>query len=115
MTAPSTSPAPDDRLQTLRQPLVTATGIILGFVLNFASSWVKSDTAVGEWMAFLIFGLVLAGMAALITVLARILRLGVPPAEAARYYGTTVRIFILGVSLAVGGVVLDMAGNFWSA
>ena len=96
-------------------PLVTATGIILGFVLSFASSWVKSDTAVGEWMAFLIFGLVLAGMSALITVLARILRLDVAPEDAAGYYRTTVRIFILGVSLAVGGVVLDMAGSFWNA
>lgn len=119
MTTPTsdtvTAAAPEDRLQTLRQPLVTATGIILGFVLNFASSWVKSDTAVGESMAFLIFALVLSGMACLITVLARILRLGVPPEHAGAYYATTVRIFIIGVSLAVGGVVLDMAGNFWSA
>lgn len=113
MTAPG--PAPEDRLATLRQPLVTATGIILGFVLNFASSWVKSDTAVGEWMAYLIFALVLAGMACLITVLARILRLGVPSEQSAGYYATTVRIFVIGVSMAVGGVVLDMTGNFWSA
>lgn len=36
----------DDRLQPYRQPMVTATGIILGFVLNFASSWVEGDSQV---------------------------------------------------------------------
>ena len=33
----------EDKIQTFRQPMVTATGIILGFVLNFVASWVKTD------------------------------------------------------------------------
>ncbi len=102
----------EDRLQTLRQPLVTATGIVLGFTLNFAAAWVKSDTAVSDGLAYVIFAAVLAGMALLILVLGRILRRDVPAEVTERYYAATVRLFIVGVSLAVGGVVLDMASNF---
>jgi len=32
---------PTDRISQYRQPMVTATGIFLGFMLNFASSWIK--------------------------------------------------------------------------
>ena len=42
----------EDKLQTFRQPMVTATGIILGFVLNFVASWVKTDSPVGDGLAF---------------------------------------------------------------
>lgn len=102
----------EDRLQTLRQPLVTATGIVLGFTLNFAAAWVKSDTAVSDALAYVIFASVLCGMASLIVVLARILRRDVPAERAEAHYSATVRLFLIGVSLAVGGVVLDMASNF---
>lgn len=81
----------DDPLQPYRQPLVTATGIMLGFVLNFANGWVKSDTPLGDVGAYTVGVLILVGLACLVTVLARILRIGVPAERAARYYGTTVR------------------------
>ena len=101
-----------DQLQPYRQPLVTATGIILGFVLNFASNWVKSDTPLGDTGAYSVGGLILLGMVCLITVLARILQIGVPSDRAAGYYRTTVRIFVAGVSLAVAGAMIDMYSNF---
>ena len=72
----------------------------------------KTDTAVGDWLAYLIFALVLSGVVCLITVLSRILQLGVAPDRTEAYYQATVRLFVLGVGLAVSGVVLDMAGNF---
>lgn len=103
----------DDALQARRQPVVTATGIILGFTLNFASSWVRSDTAVGERLAFVVAALVLVGVICLIVVLARILATGVRADEVEAYYRQTIRIFVVGVSLAVAGVVIDMASNFW--
>ena len=105
----------DDQLQPYRQPLVTATGIILGFVLNFASSWVRSDTPLGDAGAYTVGALVLVGMACLITVLARILQIGVPAERAARYYRTTVTIFITGVTLAVAGALIDMYSNFMTS
>ena len=41
----------EDKIQAFRQPLVTATGILLGFILNFMSSWVKSDVPFGDVLA----------------------------------------------------------------
>ena len=54
----------EDKIQTFRQPMVTATGIILGFVLNFVASWVKTDSPVGDGLAYLIGLCVVAGTAA---------------------------------------------------
>lgn len=103
----------DDKLQPYRQPLVTATGIILGFGFNFVNTWVKSDTAVNEFGAYLIGILTLSGMGCLIVVLARILRSGVPPEKVERYYSNTVRLFVTGVTFACLGAAVDMISNFW--
>lgn len=104
-----------DPLQARRQPLVTATGIILGFTLNFASGWVRSDTTVGERMAWAIALLILTGVVSLIVVLTRILDGDVAEADADEHYRQTVRLFILGVSAAVAGVMLDMGTTFWDS
>jgi uncharacterized membrane protein YjfL (UPF0719 family) len=102
----------DDKIQGYRQPMVTATGIILGFVLNFASSWVRTDSALPEVLAFVVFGLILIGMVCLVLVLNRVLRMGVPAATAERYYQRTLSLFIIGVSSAAAGILIDMLGNF---
>jgi hypothetical protein len=44
----------DDKIQAFRQPMVTATGIILGFMLNFAASWVKTDSPLGDELAYFV-------------------------------------------------------------
>ena len=44
----------EDKIQAFRQPLVTATGIILGFILNFASSFVKSESSVSDFTSYVI-------------------------------------------------------------
>ena len=51
----------EDKIQAYRQPLVTATGIILGFILNFASSFVKTDSPLSEIAAYIIGICVLTG------------------------------------------------------
>lgn len=104
----------DDKLQPYRQPLVTATGIILGFVLNFASSWVKADSLLSDGMAYFVGGCVLAGIVCLITVLYRVLRITYPKDHVAQYYIITLRYFIVGVSLAFFGAIVDMFANFMS-
>lgn len=104
-----------DPLQARRQPLVTATGIILGFVLNFASGWVRADTTVGERLAWAIALLITAGVVCLIAVLTRILSADVEPDQADVHYRTTTRLFIVGVSAAVSGVLIDMGTAFWDS
>lgn len=102
----------EDRLQAYRQPMVTATGIILGFVLNFSSAWVKGDSSISDGVAYAVFGLVIVGLLCLILVLSRVLRMGVEPERAAKYYSTTLTLFLVGVSCAVGGIMIDMFSNF---
>lgn len=60
----------------------------------------------------MIFGLVLLGVACLITVLCRVLSMGIGPDLATTYYSRTPLLFIGGASLAIVGAVLDMFSNF---
>ena len=102
----------EDKIQTFRQPMVTATGIILGFVLNFVASWVKTDSPVGDGLAYLIGLCVVAGTASLIFVLFRILNMDYPRERARQYYHRTLALFIVGITLAFLGVFMDMFVHF---
>ena len=52
----------DENIQAFRQPLVTATGIILGFILNYAANFVKAESTKSDGMAYFIGGCVLLGI-----------------------------------------------------
>ncbi len=102
----------EDKIQAFRQPMVTATGIILGFILNFASSFVKTDTQMSDSFGYLIWICILVGIGCLIIVLSRILRMDYPRDRSENYYNRTLRYFIFGVSIAFVGVLIDMFGSF---
>ncbi|MBL7978045.1 MAG: hypothetical protein JNN12_06870 [Bacteroidetes Order II. Incertae sedis bacterium] len=102
----------EDKLQTFRQPMVTATGIILGFVLNFASSWVKTESPLDDLLAYFVGTSVLIGTVSLIMVLYRILNMSYPRSSSESYYRTTLRLFIFGIGMAYLGVLVDMFANF---
>ena len=101
-----------DDLQPFRQPLVTASGIILGFVLNSASSFVRTDSDVNDGVAYGIGSLMLAGIVCLIIVLARALRMDYPRDSAKSFYHRTLILFLAGVSLSFAGALLDMWTHF---
>ncbi|HRR10082.1 MAG TPA: hypothetical protein PLO56_15435 [Rhodothermales bacterium] len=102
----------EDKLQAFRQPLVTATGIILGFILNFASSWVKTESPLDDMLAYFVGVAVLIGTISLIIVLYRILNMSYPRDASESYYHKTLRLFIFGVGMAYTGVLVDMFANF---
>ncbi|MBL7885376.1 MAG: hypothetical protein JNJ52_01395 [Flavobacterium sp.] len=102
----------EDKIQTFRQPLVTATGIILGFILNFAASFVKAENDSSDLNAYFIGVCILIGISCLIIVLARILKMNYPNQMAEKYYQKTLALFILGVSISFLGVLIDMFTNF---
>jgi uncharacterized membrane protein YiaA len=102
----------EDKIQAFRQPMVTATGIILGFVLNFVATWVKTDSLMGDGLAYLIGICVLAGSACLILVLFRVLNMDYPREQARQYYHRTLALFIAGITLAFLGVFMDMFVHF---
>lgn len=102
----------EDKIQTLRQPLVTATGIILGFLLNFSATFVKTESGLSDFMAYIIGICVLLGVISLIITLARILNLQYPRENAESYYQKTFYLFVFGVSISFVGVMIDMFSNF---
>ena len=87
----------EDKIQAFRQPLVTATGILLGFILNFMSSWVKSDVPFGDVLAGVVGICMLTGISCLIAVLYRILRMDYPREQGEQYYRRTLSVFVVGV------------------
>ncbi len=101
-----------DEIQAYRQPLVTATGIILGFILNFAATFVKSESQVSNFFAYIIGICILIGVICLIIVLNRILKKNYPKDTAEVYYQKTLAYFIFGVSISFIGVMIDMFANF---
>ncbi|MBL9156033.1 MAG: hypothetical protein JNJ70_01080 [Verrucomicrobiales bacterium] len=102
----------EDKLQSFRQPIVTATGILLGFILNFAANWVKSDSAMPDWLAYLVGVCVLAGIVLLVAVLYRVLRMDYPRDRAEAYHARTLRFLIVGVTLSFAGALIDMFSHF---
>ena len=105
----------EDKLQSFRQPIVTATGILLGFILNFAASWVKSDTPMPDWMAYIVGLCVISGITLLIRVLHRTLRMDYPREQAEAWHARTLKLLIIGVCLSFTGALIDMFSHFMSA
>ena len=87
-----------DRIDQYRQPMVTATGIFLGFLLNFSTSWVREaftryvfrDTVVAISIIICLFSL--------LVVLFRMLRMNYPE-EPERFYHRTLRLFLIGITV----------------
>jgi hypothetical protein len=89
-----------DELQPFRQPLVTATGILLAFLLNIAGSWVGkafSSTRVAEYLLAMS---ICIPIPLYIIVLYRILKLDYPRESYLKYYKKTLAIFISAVFIS---------------
>ena len=97
-----------DQLFNFRQPLVTAAGIILGFVLNFATELVKRDKK-NDIAALTILLLTLGGISLLIVSLYRILNNRYEREQAEKYYQRTLIYFMSGVILSFAGGLIKMA------
>lgn len=100
------TPTPDP-LQGYRQPLVTATGILLGFILNFMASWVKADSELSDLIAWIVAISLIVGIVGLIIVLYRALRRDYPIDRADAWHRTTLYLFVVSVAVAFAGVFID--------
>ncbi|MBX3242667.1 MAG: hypothetical protein KIT80_03905 [Chitinophagaceae bacterium] len=97
-----------DQLFNFRQPLVTAAGIILGFVLNFATELVKRDRK-SDVIAWFILIFTLIGITLLIISLYRILNNRYNRENADKSYNKTLNYFLAGVIFSFIGGLLKMA------
>ncbi len=96
-----------DQLFKYRQPMVTAAGIILGFILNFATDLVKRDRK-SDAIALSILFFTLIGIVLLIISLYRILNNRYNQKDADRYYHKTLNFFLWGVILSFVAGLLRM-------
>jgi hypothetical protein len=95
-----------DKIQQFRQPMVTATGIFLGFMLDFANGWLPNSFTIYRFRDVVIAGGTLASIALLIVVLYRVLRGDQPEDSASRFYKRTLRLFIIGISIPFFSAVI---------
>lgn len=102
----------EDKLQSFRQPLVTATGIILGFILNFAAAFVQTDSGLADLVSYSVGFCILVGICCLIVVLSRVLKMNYPKEKAEMYYQKTLTIFLFGLTISFIGVLIDMFASF---
>lgn len=96
-----------DQLFNYRQPMVTASGIILGFVLNFATGLVRRDNK-SDLIIILILLTTLIGIVCLIVSLFRVLNHNYDRENSAKYYSKTLKFFISGVIFSFSGGLIKM-------
>lgn len=86
--------------------MVTASGIILGFVFSFAGSWAKDPSVHASVTDYIITIGLVAGITLLILTLFRVLNNNYPTETAGQYYHRTLYIFTSGVILSFAGIVI---------
>lgn len=98
----------DDNIQNYRSSLVTAIGIILGFVLGFTANWATQPVAESNWSDLIVgMGLMTSVILQIIS-LYRILNNKYPKDKAGIYYRKTLRIFIIGLCVAFLGIIFSV-------
>jgi hypothetical protein len=98
----------DDNIQNYRSSLVTAIGIILGFVLGFTANWATQPVTETDWSDFVIGLGLLVSVVLQIIALYRILSNNYPKDKAGKYYQTTLRYFIVGLCCSFTGILISI-------
>jgi uncharacterized membrane protein YqhA len=102
----------EDKIQPYRQPMVTATGIFLGFTLNFASHWVTNAFASDRLKEIVIGTGLIVCITLLLIVLYRILKMDYPKENAQAYYKKTLVLFVTGIGIAFLAIIITMIESF---
>ena len=94
-----------DNIHQYRQPLVTATGIFLGFLLNFTSSWIRDAFTKNIFRDIVTAISVAISLSLLLLVLIRILRIRYPT-DTERFYHKTLVFFFFGIVIPFVGFLI---------
>ena len=88
-----------EKMSQFRQPIVTATGIFLGFMLNFTSSWLPNAFTRQIFKDAFVAISILLCIPLLVIVLFRILRMNYPTHSVDTYYKRTLKYFLIAVTI----------------
>jgi heme/copper-type cytochrome/quinol oxidase subunit 2 len=102
----------EDKIQHYRQPMVTATGIVLGFILNFASQWATNAFTNYRFKEFVIGISLCICIPVLLAVLYRVLNMHYPREKAASYYQHTLVLFITGIGIPFLAIIIVMIESY---
>lgn len=103
----------DDQIQNYRQPMVTVTGILPGFILNFAVSWVQYPYTITRLRDVVALCSLSSSVILLLIVLYRFLNIRYPRQKAQAYYQTTLWLFIAGLVSVFLGIIIVMIHSFF--
>src|SRR5262245_3808510 len=84
-------------IQDYRQPMVTATGIFLGFMLNFTASWIKDAFTVYKFRDTVVSISIVVCLSLLLLVLFRMLR--IKYSTDVEFYRKTLLFFLVGITI----------------
>jgi hypothetical protein len=98
-------------IHSYRQPMVTATGIFLGFMLNFTSNWIKDAFTKNMFRDCVTAISIMASLFLLLLVLIRILRMKYPT-EPEKFYRKTLVFFFFGISIPFLGFLIVIIDRF---
>src|SRR5438270_4231285 len=87
-----------DKIQPYRQPMVTASGIFLGFMLNLTNDWIKQEQPLQRIRDAIIAIGFLCSLCLLLLVLFRILKMNYPE-HPEKFYRRTLLYFLVGISI----------------
>jgi hypothetical protein len=85
-----------DNIHQYRQPVVTATGIFLGFLLNFTSSWIRDAFTKNIFRDMVAAISITVSLSLLLLVLIRILKIRYPT-DTEKFYRKTLIFFFFGI------------------
>ena|SRR5438309_10224478 len=100
-----------DKVQPYRQPMVTATGIFLGFMLNFTSEWTHQTFSIQRLRDIVVAIGIIASLALLLITLFRILRMSYPE-HPEKFYRKTLLFFLIGISIPFVAFIIIIAEKF---
>jgi hypothetical protein len=95
-----------EKMQDYRQPMVTASGIFLGFMLNFATGWVGHAFTKYMVRDVIVAISIMLCITLLIVVLYRMLNMNYPANRVDGYYRKTLAFFLIAVSVPFIAFVL---------
>ena len=98
-------------IQNYRQPMITATGFFLGFLLNTMNSWLKDAFTVHVVRDIILGVAMVMSMSFLLLVLVRILRMHYP-SDPAVFYRKTLVFFLIGIAIPFVAFVIIMIAKF---
>jgi hypothetical protein len=95
-----------ENIQNYRQPMVTATGIFLGFLLSFTSVWVVNAFTKYFIRDLIVCVSIMMSQALLMIVLFRMLNMNYPADKVVAYYQRTLRLFLIAVAIPFVAFIL---------